>query len=66
MKKISDKEMAKAFEILHDYCDERECKECIFLNDFCDRSNLCVLRDNTPAYLHIDEIPVVTYKIKRG
>lgn len=63
---ITDKEVTRAFKILHDYCDERECKNCIFLNEFSDRTNLCVLRDNTPAYLRIDEVPVITYKIKRG
>lgn len=63
---ITDKEVIKAFEILHDYCDERECKNCIFLNEFNDRTNLCVLRDNNPAYLRVKEVPIITYKIERG
>ena len=63
---ITEKEVKKAFEVLHDYCDERECSNCIFLDESIKTHNMCVLRNNTIAYLRIEEIPVVTYKIKKG
>lgn len=64
---ITDKEAIKAFEVLHDYCDERKCKNCIFFEEEKKHTNMCVLRNNNLAYLHIEEVPiVVTYKIKGG
>lgn len=63
---IKDSEVVKAFEVLHDYCDERECDQCIFLNDNGDDRNVCDLRNFSPAYLRAEEIQIVTYKIRRG
>ena len=61
---ITDRQVVEAFEVLHDYCDERDCDKCIFLDEQRENNNLCVLRNNIPAYLRSEEIPVVVYKIK--
>lgn len=60
---ITDRDAVNAFEVLHDYCDERECTHCIFLDKNRDQGNMCVLRNNNPAYLRADVIPVAVYKI---
>lgn len=63
---IKEKEIIEAFEVLHDYCDERECSNCLFYDENCERGNMCLLRNNNPAYLRVEEIPIVRYKITRG
>ena len=63
---ITDKEAVEAFEVLHDYCDERECKECIFRDDNKKYFYDCILKNCRLAFLRVEEEPILKYKIKRG
>lgn len=62
---VTDKEAIEAFEVLHDYCDNRECKNCIFHDEKRTDEYCCILRGYTIAFLRVEEVPTVTYKIRR-
>lgn len=63
---ISDKEAVEAFEVLHDYCDERVCEKCLFFDEERTNSSSCLLRNYNIAYLRIEEVPSAVYKVRKG
>ena len=63
---IRDNEAIEAFNVLHDYCDERVCNNCMFFDEDKPDGSTCILRNYNLAYLRAEEVHIINYKIRKG